>query len=200
MGGGANWAQKSVRKRPEPSGLKSKLVSRGYVHLEPTSSRQTDGQRQHKSGLENPVTIQPLKQGLTHLLCKGPTDTCFRLWGPRGPEPTSYVWRVCHSVNLGERKGLSPHPGRQSVGRWPRGSPALGQATQTSRAVRTPSGNSVVLHVQWQRRQQPEGMVGPDQITRVVWTWQEFCSFFFPLCLPSLFSSCQFLRNLMSFQ
>nr|KAF6413542.1 hypothetical protein HJG59_009747 [Molossus molossus] len=72
------------------------------------------------------VAIQPLKQRFTCLLCKEPAGKYFRLCGSRGHGPTSYVGRIHHYVNRGDRKAPpptktrylpSPPPGSQSVSR-----------------------------------------------------------------------------------
>lgn len=100
------------------------------------------------------VTIQPLKQRSIHLLCKEPAGKHFRLCGLCGLEPTSCVCRICHRPNCGERKGSSSHGDQilalpslwqPDMSRWPQCGPILGQVTQRSKAIRIPSGSSVVL-------------------------------------------------------
>lgn len=96
--GGVNQAQ-----RPGANGLGlqasgSILISCCCLHLvQPDANRQRPKitqvwpQKSRDWSTFKSVTTQPLKQQLTHLVCKGPAATYFRLCSHRGPAPTSCV-------------------------------------------------------------------------------------------------------------
>lgn len=115
MGGGVNQAQRPRANVLSLQASGSMLVGRCCLHLEPTRSKQRPKitqvwpEKPRDWSTFKSVTIQPLKQGLTHLVYKGPAAKYFRLCRLRGSEPTFCVRRVCRPVNHGEEKGPSCH-------------------------------------------------------------------------------------------